>query len=82
MWTQATLEHRRAIEKHVVWRDCPRNHFRCVANELHALPCGHVLDHHSQVGKAVDDRCQYLVDEHRFAIECIHRRIGGLGMHQ
>jgi hypothetical protein len=51
-------------------------------HELHGVPGGDVFEHHAQLRHVLQQRLQHALDEHRLAVEHIHRRIGHFAVHQ
>ena len=81
MWSQSAVEERVAIEQQMMSRDCAADQRRCVAHELHGVPCRDVFDDHAQAGKPSDDGSELAVKEDGLTIKHVDAGIGSLGMH-
>jgi hypothetical protein len=71
-----------AVEQQMVRRQCAGDIGAAGHDEVDAVPGGDVFEHQLQCREIAQQRKQHGIDEHRLAIEDIHRRIGDFAMHQ
>ena len=82
MRTQAAEKDRVAVEQQVVRGDRGGGVGTGAGDVLRGILGGDVLEHHLQLGEVAPQRHHHLVDEHRLAVEQVHRRVGDLAVHQ
>ena len=82
MRLETTLEQRIAIVEQVMGGDGCRDRGRRCPHVVRRILGGDVLQHDFQRGKVANDRVQDPVDEHRFAVENVHVRVGDFAVDQ
>jgi len=79
---KAALEQGVAVDVQVVGGDRGGQRCRALRHELRRIGGGDVLEHHLQARVALQQWLQMALDEHRLAIEDVHRRVGHLAVDQ
>ena len=83
MRAQAADKHRVAVQQHVLWgHRGAQPPLRRGAHELHSLPRGDVLQHHTQRRYRVKQRSEHVLKEARLAVEDVNLAASHLAVHQ